>query len=110
MINSMIWCNTWARCASTKPWSANVSATQCPCLTRNSGSFYMMAQENAEVIVVGGGIAGLSAAIYLGRAERDVLVIDAGQSMARWEPDVENYLGFPEGIPGEALVRRGTEQ
>jgi thioredoxin reductase (NADPH) len=69
-----------------------------------------MEQENAEVIIVGGGIAGLSAAIYLGRAERDILVVDAGKSMARWEPDVENYLGFPEGIAGEALVRRGSEQ
>ena len=41
-----------------------------------------------EVIVVGGGIAGLSAAIYLGRAQRDVLVIDSGHSMAKWEPVV----------------------
>ena len=32
--------------------------------------------DTREVIVVGGGIAGLSAAIYLGRAQRDVLVID----------------------------------
>jgi thioredoxin reductase (NADPH) len=50
-----------------------------------------------EVIVIGGGIAGLSAAIYLGRAERDALVIDSGHSMAKWEPDVRNYLGFPDG-------------
>jgi thioredoxin reductase (NADPH) len=46
-----------------------------------------------EVIVIGGGIAGLSAAIYLGRAQRDTLVIDSGHSMAKWEPVVENYLG-----------------
>ena len=64
----------------------------------------------AEVIIVGGGMAGLSAAIYLGRAERDALVIDSGKSMARWEPDVRNYLGFPEGISGEELVKRGREQ
>ncbi len=66
--------------------------------------------QNAEVIVVGGGIAGLSAAIYLGRAERDVLVLDSGRSMARWEPDVENYPGFPEGIAGGELVQRMREQ
>lgn len=63
-----------------------------------------------EVIVIGGGIAGLSAAIYLGRARRDTLVIDSGHSMAKWEPDVENYLGFPKGISGEDLLKHGRRQ
>src|SRR4051812_43368477 len=63
-----------------------------------------------DVIIVGGGIAGLSAAIYLGRAKRDTLVIDAGKSMARWEPDVQNYLGFPEGISGNELLQRARKQ
>lgn len=63
-----------------------------------------------EAVIVGGGLAGLSAAIYLGRAMRDTLVVDSGRSMAIWEPDVQNYLGFPEGISGEALVERGREQ
>jgi thioredoxin reductase (NADPH) len=63
-----------------------------------------------EVIVVGGGIAGLSAAIYLGRAQRDTLVIDSGHSMAKWEPVVENYLGFPGGVGGEDLLKSGCVQ
>src|SRR5687768_17246879 len=63
-----------------------------------------------EVIVVGGGLAGLSAAIYLGRALRDVLVIDSGESLALWEPEVQNYLGFPDCIDGRELLRRGREQ
>ncbi|MBA2432282.1 MAG: NAD(P)/FAD-dependent oxidoreductase [Chthoniobacterales bacterium] len=63
-----------------------------------------------EVIVVGGGLAGLSAAIYLGRAQRDTLVIDSGHSMAQWEPKVENYLGFPEGVHGEELLKFGRQQ
>ena len=63
-----------------------------------------------EVIVVGGGIAGLSAAIYLGRAQRDALVIDSGHSMAKWEPIVENYLGFPKGVSGEELLKNGCAQ
>src|SRR6187402_2938681 len=63
-----------------------------------------------EVIVVGGGIAGLSAAIYLGRAQRDTLVIDSGHSMAKWEPVVENYLGFADGIAGEDLLEQGRRQ
>jgi thioredoxin reductase (NADPH) len=62
-----------------------------------------------EVIIVGGGLAGLSAAIYLGRALRDVLVIDAGESLAIWEPEVQNYLGF-ESIEGRELLQRGREQ
>src|ERR1700682_6197301 len=63
-----------------------------------------------EVIVIGGGIAGLSAAIYLGRAQRETLVIDSGHSMARWEPNVANYLGFPTGVGGEELLKKGRQQ
>src|SRR3569623_1612242 len=75
-----------------------------------------MAQETGklarsrEVIIVGGGLAGLSAAIYLGRALRDVLVIDAGESLALWEPEVQNYLGFPDSIHGRELLKRGRLQ
>src|SRR5687768_3342765 len=63
-----------------------------------------------DAVIIGGGIAGLSAAIYLARAQREVLVIDAGESLARWVPDVENYLGFPRGISGEDLLQLGTKQ
>ena len=62
------------------------------------------------MIVVGGGIAGLSAAIYLGRAQRDTLVIDSGHSMAKREPKVENYLEFPKGVDGADLLKFGREQ
>ncbi|CAA9227024.1 MAG: Thioredoxin reductase [uncultured Chthoniobacterales bacterium] len=63
-----------------------------------------------EVIIIGGGVAGLSAAIYLGRAQRDTLVISSGRSMAHWEPIVGNYLGFSDGISGDELVRQGRLQ
>ena len=65
---------------------------------------------SAEIIVVGGGLAGLSAAIYLGRARRDTLVVDLGKSMARWEPDVQNFVGFPKGVAGDDLLKRGRRQ
>src|SRR5512147_2271719 len=63
-----------------------------------------------EAVIIGGGMAGLSAAIYLGRSRRRTLIIDSGHSMAKWEPSVENYLGFPEGISGQALLERGRVQ
>ncbi|HEY0455629.1 MAG TPA: NAD(P)/FAD-dependent oxidoreductase, partial [Verrucomicrobiae bacterium] len=66
--------------------------------------------DDAEVIIIGGGLAGLSAAIYLARSLRSTLVIDSGKSMAAWEPDVQNYLGFPAGISGEELIHRGRKQ
>ena len=70
-----------------------------------------MSQERIkDVIIVGAGLAGLSAAIYLGRSRRETLVIESGHSMAVWEPDVQNYLGFPHGISGTALVERGRAQ
>ena len=43
----------------------------------------LLGPQTREVVVIGGSIAGLSAAIYLGRAQRDTLVIDsAGQGTA----------------------------
>ncbi len=63
-----------------------------------------------DAAIVGGGLAGLSAAVYLGRAMRETLMIDNGKPMARWEPDVQNYLGFPKGISGDDLIQKGQEQ
>jgi len=63
-----------------------------------------------DAVVVGGCIGGLSAAIYLARAKRKTLVVDNGHSLAQWEPDVQNYLGFPDGIDGRELLSRGREQ
>jgi len=63
-----------------------------------------------DVIIIGAGLAGLSAALYLGRSKRDTLLIHSSRSMAKWEPQVENYLGFPEGISGSALLDHGMIQ
>jgi thioredoxin reductase (NADPH) len=67
----------------------------------------MKSARDCPVIVLGGGLAGLSAAVYLGRAKREAMVIDDARSMARWEPAVENYLGFPDGVSGPDLLERG---
>jgi thioredoxin reductase (NADPH) len=59
-----------------------------------------------EIIVVGGGPAGLAAALYLGRYRRQPLVIDSGESRARWIPTSHNIPGFPAGIGGGAFLER----
>lgn len=66
--------------------------------------------KEGDVVIIGGGLAGLSAAIYLGRARRETIIVDAGKSMAVWEPHVQNYLGFPKGIDGTELVAKGLKQ
>jgi thioredoxin reductase (NADPH) len=63
-----------------------------------------------DVVIIGGGLAGLSAAIYLGRSQRNTLLIHSGHSMAKWEHDVQNYLGFPDGIDGGDLLARSFAQ
>ncbi len=63
-----------------------------------------------DAVIVGAGPAGLSAAIYLGRSQRRTIVLHSGRSMAKWEKDVQNYLGFPDGIAGDTLLARGLDQ
>lgn len=70
----------------------------------------MSTVELLEVLIIGGGPAGLSAAIYLGRSRRNTLLVHSNRSMAKWEADVQNYLGFPDGVDGNALLRLGQAQ
>src|SRR5689334_16979060 len=59
-----------------------------------------------DCVIVGGGPAGLTAAIYLARFRRSVLVVDAGRSRAAWIPKTHNHSGFPDGISGRDLLDR----
>jgi thioredoxin reductase (NADPH) len=63
-----------------------------------------------DCLIVGGGPAGLTAAIYLARFHLDILVVDGGKSRAAWIPCTRNVSGFPDGIRGAQLLQRMRDQ
>jgi len=69
-----------------------------------------MADQSFEVLIIGGGPAGLSAALYLARYDRRVALFDAGQGRSTWHQTNYNYLGFPGGIPARKLRELGRTQ
>ena len=68
------------------------------------------AEADADVIVIGGGPAGLTAAIYLSRFLLKTLVVDRGDSRAALIPVSHNHAGYPDGIGGPELVARMRAQ
>ncbi|WP_421378654.1 NAD(P)/FAD-dependent oxidoreductase [Bacillus salacetis] len=63
-----------------------------------------------DCIIVGGGIAGLQAAIQLGRYEHDILVVDANDGRSAICRCYHNLLGWPDGVSGEQLRSLGRKQ
>ncbi|WP_186578575.1 NAD(P)/FAD-dependent oxidoreductase [Aquibacillus kalidii] len=64
-----------------------------------------------DCAVIGGGIAGLQAAIQLGRYQHNVIVIDSkSEGRSNWCRCYHNVLGWPEGVSGETLREIGTKQ
>ena len=69
-----------------------------------------MSEFDHDCLVIGGGPAGLTAAIYLTRYHLSLKVVDAGKSRAGLIPCTHNHAGFPGGISGKELLERMREQ
>lgn len=63
-----------------------------------------------DCIIIGGGIAGLQAAIQLGRYQRDVLVINSNHGRSNLCRCYHNILGWPDGVSGQKLRDIGKGQ
>jgi thioredoxin reductase (NADPH) len=68
--------------------------------------------ENFDVVVIGGGPAGLATAVYASSEGLSTLVLErfAPGGQAGTSARIENYLGFPTGLTGAELTRRATLQ
>ncbi len=63
-----------------------------------------------DAIVVGGGMGGLSAAIYLARYGLKCLVIEKGRGRSFWMQDLRNYVGLDPDTPGRDIAQHSTQQ
>ncbi len=71
-----------------------------------------MASEMFDLVIVGGGPAGLTAAVYASRMRMKTLLFESSLlgGRATYAPMVENFPGFPRGISGAELSQRMVEQ
>ncbi|MGD1873260.1 MAG: NAD(P)/FAD-dependent oxidoreductase [Mastigocoleus sp.] len=63
-----------------------------------------------DAIVVGGGMGGLSAAIYLARYGLKCLIIEKGKGRSIWMQDLRNYVGLDPDTSGSSIVNHSTKQ
>jgi thioredoxin reductase (NADPH) len=63
-----------------------------------------------DAIVVGGGMGGLSAAIYLARYGLKCLIVEKGKGRSLWMQDLRNYVGLDPDTPGRDILNHSTKQ
>lgn len=64
----------------------------------------------ADVVILGSGPAGISAALYTARAGMDTLIVGRGGGSLTKTETIENYYGFPEPVSGKVLIKNGIDQ
>jgi thioredoxin reductase (NADPH) len=77
-----------------------------------TGSSIDPERDDFDVVIVGAGPAGLSAAVYGASEGLDTLVVDEGGigGQATSSPLIRNYLGFPRGVSGRRLAQQAYQQ
>lgn len=64
----------------------------------------------ADVVILGNGPAGVSAALYTARAGLETVIIARGGGSLYKAGEIENYYGFPEPVSGKLLIENGITQ
>ena len=70
----------------------------------------MTPAHDCDVLIIGGGPAGLSAGVFTARAELDTLLLNDGDPILRRNAHLENYPGFPAGVNSHRLLELMGEQ
>ncbi|MFD0739740.1 NAD(P)/FAD-dependent oxidoreductase [Lysobacter koreensis] len=86
--------------------NSSSSSTSAPAADNRRARGSAAPAATLDCLVIGGGPAGLTAATYLARFHRRILVVDDGHSRARWIPTSHNCPGFPGGVAGSTLLQR----
>src|SRR5215208_1665861 len=104
----------WSRSSSMPP-VCHIGNNVCcharrrACFWRGGGRMAEQLEDNYDVVVIGGGAAGLNGAMMLARSRRSVAVIDAGAPRNAPADAVHGLLGH-DGIAPAALVERGRSE
>jgi len=72
-------------------------------------NFHEQSDRLYDAIVVGGGVGGLSAGIYLQRYLLSTLVLDKGKARSFWMQELHNYVGLPPATSGRTVLKQGKD-
>jgi thioredoxin reductase len=78
-------------------------------MTTDSETSFPKGSEIVDAVIVGGGIAGLSSALFLARAGRSTIVYDAGRSRIFAVERIREFVGFDGWTPGQMLTKAREE-